>query len=109
MAKYIIEIEDKPKNGLYKAKRFRTLVFDEEGLSRLEKVKERKSGLYFYVTDNFEVRDDIDRGTEADLMRKEVGNYYETYEKADHVRNRMLEFLGWHAPDDYSGTCWYDF
>lgn len=40
MSKYIIEIEDEPVNGLYKAKTFRTLVFDAEGLKRLEKVEE---------------------------------------------------------------------
>ena len=34
--KYIIELEDKPINGLYRAKAFRTLVFDEEGIRRLK-------------------------------------------------------------------------
>jgi hypothetical protein len=38
--KYIIDIEDTPVNGLYKAKGFRTLVFDEFGLSKLEKYSE---------------------------------------------------------------------
>ena len=38
--KYIIDIEDTPKDGLYKATNFKTLVFDEYGLSRLEKVPE---------------------------------------------------------------------
>jgi len=42
MSKYIIEIEDTPfmtpftDLGLYKAKNFKTLVFDEEGLKKLE-------------------------------------------------------------------------
>ena len=38
--KYIIDIEDQPVDGLYKAKNFKTLVFDEYGLSRLEQVPE---------------------------------------------------------------------
>lgn len=43
MSKYIIEIEDTPftspgsENELYKATNFRSLVFDEIGLSKLEK------------------------------------------------------------------------
>ena len=35
--KYIIDIEDQAVNGLYKAKNFKTLVFDGYGLDRLEK------------------------------------------------------------------------
>lgn len=50
MGKYIIEIEDRGSvalsNGhpfqLYKAKQFKTLVFDAEGLSRLEKVESKE-------------------------------------------------------------------
>lgn len=40
--KYIIEIEDKPINGtdLYKAKEFKTLVFDRYGLNHLEALRE---------------------------------------------------------------------
>ena len=48
MSKYIIEIEDRPfKNvdgskKLYRAKGFNTLVFDELGLSKLEKYEPDK-------------------------------------------------------------------
>lgn len=35
--KYIIDIEDQAVNGLYKAKNFKTLVFDRYGLDRLVK------------------------------------------------------------------------
>ena len=41
--KYIIDIEDKPVEGLYRAKEFKTLVFDEFGLSKLEKYEEQKA------------------------------------------------------------------
>ena len=40
--KYIIEIDDKSKNGLYKATNFNTLVFDKKGLDRLTPYKEPK-------------------------------------------------------------------
>lgn len=33
--KYVIELEDEPVNGLYKAKGFNTLVFDKNGLKKL--------------------------------------------------------------------------
>ena len=39
--KYIIEFEDKPfGNGLYKAKGFNSLVFDQNGLDRLTPLEE---------------------------------------------------------------------
>jgi len=38
--KYIIDIEDQPVGGLYRAKNFKTLVFDGYGLDRLEKYDE---------------------------------------------------------------------
>lgn len=38
--KYIIEIEDTPFEGLYKAKGFNTLVFNEEGLKKLKAASE---------------------------------------------------------------------
>ena len=42
MSKYIIEIEDEPVNGLYRAKNFNTLVFDRQGLGRLEKIDNKR-------------------------------------------------------------------
>lgn len=38
--KYIIEIEDTPFEGLYKAKGFNTLVFNEKGLKKLKAASE---------------------------------------------------------------------
>lgn len=38
--KYIIEIEDTPFDGLYKAKGFNTLVFNEKGLKKLKAASE---------------------------------------------------------------------
>lgn len=38
--KYIIELEDTPFNGLYKAKGFNSLVFDKNGLKKLKPAQE---------------------------------------------------------------------
>lgn len=38
--KYIIDLEDTPINGLYKAKGFNSLVFDEYGLEKLKTAQE---------------------------------------------------------------------
>ena len=48
---------------------------------------------YYYITEDFEIYVAIDTDTEIDRMRREVGNYFLTYEKAEHVGKRMLEFL----------------
>ena len=102
MSKYIIEIEDKLVGGLYKAKAFRTLVFDEEGLSRLEKVEEegKEDRTYYFITDDLDIQDEWDFGRGVDRMRKEVGNYFTSFNKAEHVRNRILEFLDGGATND---------
>ena len=93
MSKYIIEIEDIPVGGLYKAKAFRTLVFDYEGLSRLEKVKEDKG--YYYINEHFVVCRTIDTGAQEDLTRKEVGNYFQRFEDAHKRKDQILQFLNY--------------
>lgn len=103
MAKYIIEIEDESIGGLYKAKGFRTLVFDEEGLRRLEKVEYETAGhyveeelagnAYYYITDGLEIDTAWDEGTEEDMMRKEVRNYFKTSQAALATLNRICEFM----------------
>ena len=49
---------------------------------------------YYYITESFIIVETEDEGREVDLMRKEVGNYFDMFDKAQHVRNRMLEYLG---------------
>ena len=94
MSKYIIDIEDKPVGGLYKAKAFRTLVFDAEGLSRLEKIEDdREEKTYYYITEEFQIRDAWDTGKDVDLMHKEVGNYFQTFEEAWSAKERILEYM----------------
>ena len=46
--KYIIDIEDTPVDGLYRAKAFKTLVFDQYGLDRLERVPEESDNAESY-------------------------------------------------------------
>lgn len=99
--KYIIEIADEPVNGRYSVKGFTSFAFTEESLKKLKKLNERGDDKWYcYVTDNFEICYELDSGSETDFMRKEVGNYYLSREKAEHVRDRMLEFLGRGAKDD---------
>ena len=40
MSKYIIEVDDNAVDGLFKAKGFNTLVFDQNGLDKLQKYEE---------------------------------------------------------------------
>lgn len=81
MAKYIIEIEDEPIAGLYRAKEFNTLVFDEEGLRRLESYEKPRKA-YYYITDKSEIRQEIDTCTSDDARRMLVGNYFYTLKEA---------------------------
>ena len=56
--------------------------------------------VYYHITEDFEIYLTADTDTEVDRMRREVGNYFLSYEKAEHVRNRILEFLNGGATDD---------
>lgn len=49
--------------------------------------------VYYHITEDFEIYLTPDTDTGIDRMRREVGNYFLTYEKAEHVRKRILEFL----------------
>lgn len=93
MAKYIIEIEDEPVNGLYIAKGFRTLVFDEAGLNRLVKVSERKGNTYYYITDKLNVMDKFDMETFEDNIRFDVGNYFLEREAAMRAKTMIQAYL----------------
>ena len=104
MSKYIIEIEDKPVGGLYKAKAFRTLVFDEEGLRRLEKLEKLEKHdkhdkhdveTYFYVNDHFTVGQAVDTGSEDDMIRKELGNYFKSFGTALEMCARFCDCFEW--------------
>lgn len=50
------------------------------------------SNTYYHITEDFEIYLTLDTDTEVDRMRREVGNYFLTLEKAEHVRNR-IQFL----------------
>lgn len=51
------------------------------------------NNVYYHITEDFEIFVTSDTDTEVDRMRREVGNYFLTLEKAEHVRTRILEFL----------------
>ena len=102
--KYIIEIADEPVDGRYPVKGFTTFAFTEESLKKLEKldekVEEKAVKVYYYITDDFDIWLTRDDGEEVDMARKEAGNYFASCEKAEHVRDRMLKFLGKGEKDD---------
>lgn len=93
MAKYIIEIEDEPVNGLYKAKAFNTLVFDAEGLKKLRPYKDDKT--YYYIKEDLTVGSSPFVESDEDLMRREVGNYFLTYEAAKQAIRRIFNLDDW--------------
>lgn len=93
MGKYIIEIEDEPVNGLYKAKAFNTLVFDREGLNRLRPYKDDKT--YYYIKEDLTVGSSPSVETDEDLMRREVGNYFLTYDAAYQAIRRIFNLDDW--------------
>lgn len=93
MSKYIIEIEDWPVNGLYKAKGFKTLVFDEEGLRRLEKVEDETQCSYYYISDQMTVCMAKGTDSEVDKARIAAGNYFHSDMGARIKRDGMLDLL----------------
>ena len=94
MSKYIIDIEDRDWDAPYDSDKASGLIFSKEGLRRLRGIRQVKAeGDYYHIMEDFEIYLTADTGTEIDRMRKEVGNYFRTYERAEHVRDRMLQFL----------------
>lgn len=89
--KYIIEIEDEPVNGLYKAKDFNTLVFDEEGLKRLTQYQEPE--IYYYITDRAEIKTALYHASSEDLKRSEVGNFFYTFEDAYQMKAKIKDVI----------------
>ena len=99
MSKYIIEIDDNPVGGLFKAKGFNALVFDQEGLDRLQKYEEPvgkikvwpKNGEHYYA-----IKDDMSIGCyvwgedgECDLRRMATGNRFRTEEETEFAIERL--------------------
>lgn len=83
MAKYIIDIEDEPVNGLYKAKNFNTLMFDEEGLERLVRADIK----YWYLDENWEIQCGeffvLDEKMHEPIR---YGNYFFSKNQAEHFK-----------------------
>ena len=94
MSKYIIELEDEPVGGLYKAKGFNSLVFDKNGLSRLKPYKEEEKPFprvgekYYFISSEGNISTCCFTGKE-DANRYSIGNIFSTYEEA----NFMVEKL----------------
>lgn len=70
------------------------LIYGKENPQQTEKVEEKVVKTYFYITDDFGIWLTRDDGEEVDMARKEVGNYFETFDEACRARDRMIEILG---------------
>ena len=89
MAKYIIEIEDEPVNGLYKAKAFNTLVFDQNGLDRLKRYDEppkrwraKRGEGYYHLDMRGYVHKKTDWMEDVDEWNYVSGNYFKNADEA---------------------------
>lgn len=115
MARYIIDIEDDTKDGLYKAKNFNTLVFDKEGLDRLDPYEDPKKpeeikpwradrgGYYYAICSTLQVRLFEDKQSSSDDARYTIGNYYKIHEEAEKAAERLkvyVELKRFAVPDD---------
>ena len=86
MPKYVIELEETEIAGLYKAKGFNTLFFDEYGIEHLEPYKEKEEEeplkTYYYIDDSGAICSTVNAGMAMDVTRLEIGNYFDTYAAA---------------------------
>ena len=102
--KYIIEIEDEPKGGLYKAKNFNTLVFDRNGLDKLKRYSCAKHEAIRAFSDNNE---DFYRLTK-DLGMLKAGSIFH-HDRYDDIRGSVADGclkLCWTPDGDcYGGLC----
>lgn len=94
--KYIIDIEDKPFESdggekLYRAKRFKSLVFDQRGLDKLQKINEQELEEEFSVGD--EVVDMFGRIAFVLVPKTEDGNMVILVD--DCISPQITERKGW--------------
>lgn len=99
MSKYIIEVEDNAVNGLFKAKGFNALVFDQNGLDKLQKyeeelVKEEQpwpqyGDEYYVISGDAVIRDCSYDDDNVDHMRMDIGNCFRTREEAEFALERL--------------------
>jgi hypothetical protein len=99
MSKYIIEVDDNAVDGLFKAKGFNTLVFDQNGLDKLQKYEEpvkeqffpQLGNMYYTIAiDNNEVIRCFQWDDDAvDFGRMSIGNCFRTKEEAEFAVERL--------------------
>ena len=95
--KYTIELED-IGNGLYKAKGFNTLVFDQNGIDKLEPVEATKvtdefpqiGDEYFCICGDGHVFKTKVIDDDLDANRMAIGNVFRTQEEAKFGRQCFL-------------------
>lgn len=97
--KYIIELEDEA-DGLYKAKGFNTLVFDQNGISKLTPYEEKKEAsngrwepennkLYWFIDGSGIISSVPWYDDEADQKVYAIGNCFRTKEDAEFALERL--------------------
>ena len=99
MSKYIIEVDDNVVDGLFKAKGFNTLVFDQNGLDKLQKYEEleptreekslpKNGDDYYYIESSGSISCSTWSGDCWDKSRARTGNCFLTEEKAEFAVNQ---------------------
>ena len=94
--KYTIELED-IGNGLYKAKGFNTLVFDQNGIDKLEPVEATKAvdefpqytDKYFFIYCDGDVCESVFSGNDIAESRLSIGNMFRTKEEAEFASEKL--------------------
>lgn len=98
MSKYIIEVEDNAVDGLFKAKGFNTLVFDQNGLDKLQKYEEPKeeekswpqlADKYYTICGDMVVSNYLWDNDMWDIRRASIGNIFRTKEEAEFAVERL--------------------
>lgn len=119
MSKYIIEVEDNAVDGLFKAKGFNTLVFDQNGLDKLQKYEEPEQeakdeqawpqfGDEYYTLCGDTVINRYSWDNDMwDKDRASIGNCFRTKEEAEFVLERLRVLAKMQKFAEPFGAKWY--
>lgn len=101
MSKYIIEVEDDAVDGLFKAKGFNTLVFDQNGLDKLQKYEEpieeveeeqpwpQCGDTYYFMYGSGLINCTSYNNTTGSDDYVAIGNFFRTREEAEFALERL--------------------
>lgn len=101
MSKYIIEVDDNAVDGLFRAKGFNTLVFDQNGLDKLQKYEEsveeveeeqpfpQRGDEYYTIKGDSIIHCCTWLNDVIDCGRMSIGNCFHTIEEAKFAIERL--------------------